>query len=724
MDPQDLVLAQQAGIIGPQPAPEPVLGPQPDLTPNPFGEAPVDPTLGPSFGEADLSFLPPLPSEMPYSPQPDIKTSGSIGLSQSSSERGFSPEKYSQIRRGPGARLDRDLAAAEAEAEAAYAPHKAESRAISGLLAGAENAAHQANLEILVEKGKGQEDAFLLARNLEHKLRAAQEAAALQSQAALANYRASQEEFAAMEMDPGQIFDRAGAANSFAMGAAAFIHDFLGAGGVKTSAMDTFNRAQELNIRAQVENMRHKGEVTQGFKNLWEMTRMQSATEEEAMVRMHGYSLKALEARVTADMGKYDSRLAGAKHQAALAEIRQARLDNEMKFQTLQDQKYSNAAKHLMDRYGVEMSNAQAAAQRANTLKIAEMEDKRIRDLAEASRTTNKPYQRQVIDPLTNRGILRFKPGITEKEMEKVTDMVAKYEPAAKGIKEMRELARKAGASNDALKGTRLDVEDRRQLHAMALTFARNMLAATGERATDKDMEQVLKTLETDTTLTRGYTGKVLAYFEKTIHDKMKGYTRQYLEDTPENEQEVGPAGLLNEDQVLESEASATQVIPKANDPSKHAAYAQYAISKPDGFVPIADDSLEDLRLKDGAQGVKRAFKEFQESPQALNYEHLITHGKGTSRVRESTLTEDVLGGVTGGGNAFARLESYSDKPDVAFSHLYRLWERSSEDMDARATLAKYASYDDGKNEVDPDLSQDQKQLLDSYATFLLNRGD
>ena len=738
MDPEDIALAQQAGFLGPQPPVVAPVGPSPypeadplgvdaaATRPNPFGELP------PQLGEADLSFLPPLPGTEPAVPAPapapapvSKSTSSSTATSSSSSERGFSPEKFQQVRKGPGGELRRDLAAIPGQVEQRYASAQTENTAIAGELEKAQKLDYDAQLGQLTEKGKYQEDLALIERNHMWKVKAAQENSALEAEAAMATHKAAVEDWAASSVNPGAVFDQAGGFNSFGMGAAAFMHDFLGAKGIKTSAMDTFNRAQELNIQAQVENIRKKGQVATAFGQLWENVRAQSATEMEAMTRLHGYSLRALEARFTADAGKYDSKLAQAKYIAGLQEIRKARLKNDMDLRVQVGKEVSDATKHRIDYYNTETSAAMAAASLASSERIAKADREARAALAQSTVVKEK---RRIVDPFSNVERWEFKDGVTDGEIAKVTDKVSKYESTAKQVNDLRALIRTAGPVNDVTRNTRFSPEMQRKIAAKAQMIARSMIATMEDgRVSDADVQQVLKTLQNATSLTVGGVDTIVADTEAVLHEDMQAGMRQYVDDLAPGTGRSGPKNIINEKMARESRATSDNNFPKENDPTNPIGYTKWVLGSPDAFKGAKLDSASKILTlggpdvdTDAVHGANASFGEFLASPDGDTWEKnigkrrlgetgVLRGGVPLLKQKEAGYTRDSLGNQT------------ADSAFVAMYSLAQLALKGQtgaiEELDKYAHLSELTPKE-AEAVAGKALDAEERTLLDAYATF------
>ena len=241
--------------------------------------------------------------------------------SSSVSYQGFLPSQYAKIQnttdpalRGSFAQIDRDVAPeASAMTGAINSAHN------SGVAAAKAGATAERNIEMETGRQadlmKGMIDAHAAEEaKITEQYRAESNQAKADYMAALADFRGSR-------VDPSALWKQMGKGNQFGMMVSAFVQDFLGARGIHTSAMDTFSKAVQRNIDAQIEGIKQKGEVADGFKNLWQMQREQSASDAEARQRIYGFMLDGAKQAVVSHMAQYKAGLADAQGQAAIAKL-------------------------------------------------------------------------------------------------------------------------------------------------------------------------------------------------------------------------------------------------------------------------------------------------------------------------------------------------------------------------------------------------------------------
>jgi len=521
-------LAQMLGYGGPMPdeGTAPPTGGLADPFALPTPEtAPIDPGLGPSAL--------PAPTPLAASPAP-LAPGQSVGGKVSAS--GFSPTKYAQAKKA-AAPEDATIAGGYQRAAARSAPDVAaiqaegvSAKAAETRLASAEAAKSQ------IEAGQALHTAAIQTK-YQNEVKQDYADAQAASDAAKAEYHTKLLQIPTL--NPSQLWDAAGSEGQFGMAAAAFLHDFLGAKGIKTSAMDTINGAIKRNIDGQIANINSKRETAAGFKDLWEITRAQSASTAEARARMQSYGLASLKSELAGQMGGYDSAVAQAKHQMASALI-----DKEINKQVFDVHKHvddsaNQEATRLVAIRGQNMAAATAKAENESHERIAQI-------TSDAKSAGKGP--RYVFDPETGKGKFVFKPGVRPEQQDKVLEQVAKFEPANLIMSRLRTLEREAGSQVfDLTRGTRFSDEQQREFTGLATQLAHSLVAARGERPTDKDVIDQLLVVPQKTTFTVGGTSRILAGTQAELNDAVQGTIRQFVDDVPKEQQPQGATGRLAE---------------------------------------------------------------------------------------------------------------------------------------------------------------------------------
>lgn len=438
MDPQQLY----ASLNGPQVtgAPPPIdyadiLGyglppsipvPEPEPAPTPVAKTPL---AEPSFAPPEIPLPAPVPA--PQIQPPIVSQGAKVGVSQS----GYSPDAYAKIQKNATG-LERKLNADEAGVEASYGKISEDARAASDLAqtatieaAGIESHKLRATSEAKLRIAEAQTD-FMA------KEQAAIENARAEANAAHGDYRAALLDYAAAKVNPAQLWESGGMSGQFAMLATAFGHDFLGARGIKTSGMESIKTAIQNNINSQLENMRKKGEVAAGFKQLWDMQRQQSTTDTEARARMNGFYLQALSNQIDANLAGYDSELALAKGQAAKAAIMQEQVKNDALVRKQIDEAANARAMRRIQVYGIDMAASTSRYSTDASLTIARMNQA-------AKEKAADPTSGLIYDTSTsgkNTASRRFHPEIKADDMFKIKDQTAKSVKTVENIQKLSDL--------------------------------------------------------------------------------------------------------------------------------------------------------------------------------------------------------------------------------------------------------------------------------------------
>lgn len=541
---------------------------------------PVDPGLGPDPG---LAPEPERPASSPSgsAPPPLPPGIGKVSVGSATGNQGFSSAKNAQVKKATSGE-DRIISGAYGRAEARSQPEldaiarQGEEQRV------AQEAASKAEQAQIAEKARHASELSGLQGKFKIEEQEAYADANAAAEAAKQEYHAKLLEIPTL--NPSQLWDAAGAQGQFGMAAAAFLHDFLGAKGIKTSAMDSINGAITRNIDSQIANINNKRQVAAGFKDLWEMTRAQSASATEARARMHSYALASLQAELDSRMGSYDSNLAAAKHQMAKALISKEINNQIFTVQKHIDESAAQEAGRLVTMRGQNLEASIAKANQENQLAIARIQ-------ADA-RTKEKTGPRFVFDPETGRGKFVFKEGIGKEQENKILEQVGKFEPANITMNKLRELERKAGTQvPDPVKGTRFSTEQQREFSALATQLAHELVAARGERPTDKDVEQQLKALPQNTTFTVGGTSRILAGTQMGLNNAVHGIIRQFVDDVPENQQPQGVTGRLAQTSFTDASIINKGEPPEVRSTDKF----EKLLGRPDAFAATDEGSKADV---------------------------------------------------------------------------------------------------------------------------------
>ena len=297
----------------------------------------------------------------------------SVGAGAKIGVQSYSPAANAAIQAGPRRGIDKGIAADRAAVESEFTPLQQQLGEATRQAVDAELS--QSNIESQKLAATAESKTKIAAANQDflNKEQAAHENARAEADAAQSQYRTALLEYQAAKVNPSQLWEQAGKLGQFEMMVTAFVHDFLGAKGIETSGMKSINQAIQNNISAQLENMRKKQDVAQGFKQLWDMQRAQSASDAEARVRMNGFYLSSLTNAIDAKLGAFDSDLAKAKGQAAKARLLQEQVKNDLLFRQHIDESANKRVENRVRMYTAELGASSAKYTADAHVKAAEI---------------------------------------------------------------------------------------------------------------------------------------------------------------------------------------------------------------------------------------------------------------------------------------------------------------------------------------------------------------
>lgn len=464
-----------------------------------------------------------------------MKAGGGWGAGASAGGKGFNQGQYQQISK-QNAEREGAMANAQAGVRAAYAP-VAQAFQTS---AESQKAAADAKTNAEMAKLSDEQAQALYMKNLTDSLRHEEQVATAGETARLnktiADYQASLADYASSKVNPNDMWDGMSGGMRFGTMVTAFVHDFLGAKGIKTSAMDTFKQAIDRNINAQMANIQKKGEVTKGFKALYDLQSQQSKSAEETRTRIRGFYLESAKQHIVANMSQYKSLLATAEGRKALAEVDKEMAKNYMDFtkqvtadstaRMAQDQQW------IMHKGNLAVQQAQVAiSARANKLAEEKWKD----ELAQrAEKTKAAGVANALVDPADNiakRVIVRG----SDKEQQNVREAMINTHETNNSIKEIRDLVMNDKATVvDELGVRRWTGEGRKLAEALIDRLAHSQVKANGERATNEDVQQYKKLFPLDQIAGSGIK-HMYDYAQKTTLAHADSYIKQYTQDLPKD---------------------------------------------------------------------------------------------------------------------------------------------------------------------------------------------
>jgi hypothetical protein len=541
-------------------------------------------------------------------PQLEVPVTQSISQGQSVSARGFSPQAYNKVVNTAGSRLDRRIAAENDRVERTYKPYMIRQNLAGEAVKSSAEEIGQAESDIVMAKAQGQKDMAAAYQRMETETKKAADDAKAAGDAAKAQYQTALQSIPSI--NPNELWETSGTVGQFGMSVAAFVHDFLGAGGIKTSAMDTINNAVQRNMQAQLQRIEKGKAVASGFKDLWEMQRAQSSSNQEAMARMHGIMLKSLQAGIDAEMGKYDSRLALAKSQQARALIEQEIVNKQMAVQSHIDAAQNNAAQRLIAINGQELQASIASAQ------IAESRATRL--AAEKAARAKAAQGSAVIYDISESGKgqakWRIAPELADdKELVRgVVNKAAGTQTAIESLRELNELQSEMESSPDGLNKTRLAKEiDRRENALRSRIVMALVLDQSGKQVTDKEREFIEKLVPAKTWFTNGTNRRIISQLIEGKGNELNTLLQQTTVDITEGDPAYGRISARN--RYAEPEITEAKVIKEgaeviADEPVDK---ANKLLLSPDANSPISAKDKEELATTVDASSIEDRWKDF-----------------------------------------------------------------------------------------------------------------
>lgn len=483
----------------------------------PQSEPVVQPSQVPDAGLPNVEpSLPALPANSGLAP-------GLGGVGAGVSVSGYNPAANQAIQKGPHARLDRELSQDRARVEAGFAPLQEAGQEATQAAISAEDEAGDIESRKHIALSEGKRKISAANTDFLTKEQAAVENARAEADSIQGQYRTALADYAAAKINPAQLWDYAGVGGQVAMIATAFGHDFLAAKGINTSGMDSINRAIQNNISAQLENMRKKGDVAQGFKQLWDMQRAQSATDAEARQRMNGFYLSSLSNEIEAQLGGYDSELAIQKAQAAKAKLLQEQVKNDLLVRKHIDDAANQRADQRVRMYAAELSASSSKYSADAHLEAAKIAAgaKKLHPLEGVIFDTSKSGQ--------NIATRRFLPDIPKDEQTKLRVNTAKVSDTAANIDRLIDLQAEAGKvppTNLALV-KKLQNEIARTAEALRTTVKMGIIYDnSGKQINEQEVKLYDELVAKNDWFTNGNNVRQLAQLTKTSLDKNNAIMR------------------------------------------------------------------------------------------------------------------------------------------------------------------------------------------------------
>lgn len=393
----------------------------------------------------------------------------------------------------------------------------------------------------------------------EQEVRAAEQ---VTHQQYMTEYNRQRQEIMATQINPAKLFaDMTGGEQSGVL-LTAFIHDFLGTRGIKTSAMDTYSKAVERSVDAQIANLNNKKAGLDSFRQMWDMQRAQSKSDEEARTRIHGIALESFKAGVQAKLAEFDSEYARAELPALIAGVDKALLGNLTQLDTIARDNIRKEADIILTKERDKLHAANEAARIAiarRQLKLEEDRAKRGPSILDINKQIVRAEGGKVLGQARS-----------ENEAADLQTRINGLEKLNRNLPRMQELQRKLGGTYQGPGATLLTDKDKRELESLYNeTISDIVFAKSGKAATDTEREALKKQIPLDTftsgILGGGDVGEYVAsqFNLRQITDEVSGLQNQLIPTSPEVAQAL--AGGLNFN-PYEAEKEQQKIIAEGRD--------------------------------------------------------------------------------------------------------------------------------------------------------------
>lgn len=471
-----------------------------------------------------------------------------VGAGVSVSERGHDPATFERLSKDRRPEAAQALARMEEEEKARQ--RVSGIRQTSARLGGALAREGQAEGDLLEKQRENQAElSTYVADRAREEERAISESRA-EANSIKADFQRQLAEFRSMRVNPNKIFDEQTTGQRVGTLASVFVADFLGAKGIKTSVMDTINRAIDRSIDAQKADIDTQGRALEGTQNLWNMQRAQSQSDAEARARVRAMMLQSFKDEVESRLGVYESALASAKAQSALAKVDVELVNavNQVNFHA--DQNANARAQEIGALYRARLD----ASLRARALKVQE-------DAAKAA-AQQKTADMQLLDTTRsgqNKVIGNFVRGteIEHRDLRRQVNNFAKMEAVMDRFQNWRA---KHGTVPDGLSGTRWVSEASRAYDTMIENLVSEIVyERTGAASAEAERATLRRLIPKDTWLTQGGQDQPYAALRQHYRDKINAQVAQYTDNprvmvgSPDKGYEgIDPGGYTADKAILE----------------------------------------------------------------------------------------------------------------------------------------------------------------------------
>jgi hypothetical protein len=241
--------------------------------------------------------------------------------------------------------------------------------------------------------------------------------------------------------------------------------------------------------------------------------------------------LEGAKQAVVANMAQYESALASAQGQAAVAKINEELAKTFVDIYRHADQNAIALRNQALDQWKTKIHAS--LEQTSLGLRRQELAMKQ-KELDKQDKTLLDP----IYDPETGKAKWVFLPGIKDSEKEKTREKLEGVEDVNQALTELRELTRTNKTVFDPFKGTRFADTGQQKFDSLAKRIAHGMAKANGERATDDDVKQFSTGFRQATWLNMANAEQVIANTQKQVLRSALSKLKTVARDLPEDMQD------------------------------------------------------------------------------------------------------------------------------------------------------------------------------------------
>jgi len=353
---------------------------------------------------------------------------------------------------------------------------------------------------------------------------------------AMANHQKMMEQFQAMSVNPGDLYNRMTTGERAGTSLAVAASAFLGAKGIGTPIMGIIDKAIDRNIDAQLANIKKKGQEVGMAADVVNMVRQTSRDDLEAKMRLKDMALESAAQGLTAEFSKFGSKLAEAKGAEAVAMIKEQQLKvrDDLNKQWLDAENVSRG-----QRISEHNNEVNASVERAG--------------IASRERIAALEHQAKMGDPIesaakeavwdTSEGATKgwlWQPGITDEEKKQVRAQLSANSELSSILKEAAELSAELGPKYRGVGEKYFTTADKARFDQFRNVFVMTYKKAlTGLQGSDKEMTAVDQMLTPDSLLNKEKFAQLAGQMQQLRKNNSDNALKMYTRDMPAGMEKV-----------------------------------------------------------------------------------------------------------------------------------------------------------------------------------------